>query len=408
MPRTRARVVEPIEMLTRLVSEYPEPHNQRPLRMLLMLKRDEKMTLRTAADKLGVSERTIRRWWAQYQAEGPLVFCQAKTDRERRLKPSEIEAFRQYALKHGFSELSEAREWILKEFGAEYSVSGVAALLRKMDIHYDSQWGPGAEAPDSTICDGIDYGPLLRFMMQVPEKEDIIETCHSLRSALMEMLPDVDWMMININTSLAPLNSSEYMFVQSESCGKIESFLYHQPGNLSPDTRLLATIKRRNFPVEQYHPMTFIHVTAGDSYCGSFILWRDRSKAPISESTLSTVDQLMPLFRFIFSDIAHRHDRRQPAGVLFRYVLGRLHCSKTLTEQELRVVSYRLLGNSYKEIAELLHISVGTVKKHLHSVYTKTGTKNHVDLFARHLSGSLNADIANRRHNGPSSNNDVA
>jgi len=51
-----------------------------------------------------------------------------------------------------------------------------------------------------------------------------------------------------------------------------------------------------------------------------------------------------------------------------------------LTPREIEVVKYLLLGYTNKQIAEILFITEATVKKHVSSIFQKTGAKNRLDL----------------------------
>ena len=55
---------------------------------------------------------------------------------------------------------------------------------------------------------------------------------------------------------------------------------------------------------------------------------------------------------------------------------------KTLTARERNVLQYLVEGLSNKEIARSLGLSDGTVKVHLHNIYTKTGVNNRTSLVA--------------------------
>ena len=51
-----------------------------------------------------------------------------------------------------------------------------------------------------------------------------------------------------------------------------------------------------------------------------------------------------------------------------------------LTSREREVLLWVSDGISNKEIAQLLGLSVGTVKQHIHSIFRKTGTRRRADL----------------------------
>ena len=51
-----------------------------------------------------------------------------------------------------------------------------------------------------------------------------------------------------------------------------------------------------------------------------------------------------------------------------------------LTERETEIVLYIIKGKSKTEIANILHISVSTVKTHVEKIYNKFGVHNKVEL----------------------------
>lgn len=65
---------------------------------------------------------------------------------------------------------------------------------------------------------------------------------------------------------------------------------------------------------------------------------------------------------------------------LMRHGGGDRSATDVLTARERQLVSHVVAGRRNREIAELLHISEGTVKIHLHNVYEKLGLHGRVDL----------------------------
>jgi len=58
-----------------------------------------------------------------------------------------------------------------------------------------------------------------------------------------------------------------------------------------------------------------------------------------------------------------------------------------LTEREKDVVKCIVEGMSNREIADLLNISVGTVKIHVHNILRKKDVKGRVDIILEELTG---------------------
>lgn len=59
-----------------------------------------------------------------------------------------------------------------------------------------------------------------------------------------------------------------------------------------------------------------------------------------------------------------------------------------LTAREKDVVECIVQGMSNSEIADLLHISVGTVKIHVHNILRKKDMKGRVDIILEELTGT--------------------
>jgi DNA-binding CsgD family transcriptional regulator len=78
--------------------------------------------------------------------------------------------------------------------------------------------------------------------------------------------------------------------------------------------------------------------------------------------------------------------RNKPSEQIFQEGLQRMIHEAELSAQEQRIVIYHLLGYSYDEMADLLTISIKTVKKHISTIHYKTGTHRQRELFARYFS----------------------
>jgi ATP/maltotriose-dependent transcriptional regulator MalT len=76
-----------------------------------------------------------------------------------------------------------------------------------------------------------------------------------------------------------------------------------------------------------------------------------------------------------------------PSNVLVAYPeLARLRCSahpNPLTQRELEVLRRIAAGASNREIAEILVVSLGTIKKHLNNIFAKLGVRSRTQALAR-------------------------
>jgi transposase len=94
-------------------------------------------SLRTAAQVLGVDERSVRRWVAWYRAGGL-----AEVGRRRRgdrtgqpawLTPDQQAALCAEASEGAFRTAAEAAQWVTATFGVTYTASGMRTLLHRLD-----------------------------------------------------------------------------------------------------------------------------------------------------------------------------------------------------------------------------------------------------------------------------------
>jgi DNA-binding CsgD family transcriptional regulator len=56
-----------------------------------------------------------------------------------------------------------------------------------------------------------------------------------------------------------------------------------------------------------------------------------------------------------------------------------------LSDQQHIILTHLLLGRSYKEIADLLSVTEGTVKKQISSIYRKVGVHSYNELLAKYF-----------------------
>jgi DNA-binding CsgD family transcriptional regulator len=158
----------------------------------------------------------------------------------------------------------------------------------------------------------------------------------------------------------------------------------------TPSQRLLRGAKDSGFPLHQFHPPSCLDYHFGEvAYIGSLILWRSIEKPPISEETLAMVEGLRPFMLFAFSDLVARHRSEQPVHAALNRALETLAARARLSDQEQRIVMLQFMGHSYKEMADILSVTVDTVKKHFRQVHKKTGTRSQSELFAKYFTYRL-------------------
>lgn len=170
------------------------------------------------------------------------------------------------------------------------------------------------------------------------------------------------------------LNESEGVLVSS---GKKE---------VSQSEQLLEYLQNKGFPTSEYHPPHALDYYIGpQAYLGTIFLWRSCNKEPISKATLDTVAALEPFFIFAFSDLVARRQYSKPTDKTFLDAMESLTGEAGLSRQEQRVIILQLFGHSYKEMADMLGISVDGVKHHLKMIHRKTGARSYTELFAKYF-----------------------
>src|SRR5690606_36340395 len=158
----------------------------------------------------------------------------------------------------------------------------------------------------------------------------------------------------------------------------------------APSHLLLENLRAQGVPLEDYHPpVTCDYYYKNVEWLGAVFLWRDRVKTPISQRTRDMLAILEPFVIYILSDLVARYQYAHPVDRLFHDALDDMTQDAGLTFQERRVVTLRLLGHAYKEIADKLNISEDAIKKHLGSVHRKTGTRSYTELFAKYFTPRL-------------------
>lgn len=396
MPRKRSQVKEDPSDLKRIEAEIVGTRREPAIRMLRFLAESPDITLSEVAAILNRPERTVRRWWQFYLAGGldaVLLSAAEGGKRPSQLAPEEVEAFRERA-RSGFSELAEAQQWLVQEFGVEYSLPRVSGLMKREGL---SLAASQKAAPVHQITDVVPVTPpvdLVSFLNALPTSMDPVVWIQEFSQLLMRLLVDVDRISVNINTQLnisGKSNGSFVRFIQHPSVDPGSTSLLTCVAfdtNSSPSLQLLEDFKRKKCPVHLYQqPVAFdYYLLDGDGYLGSLILWRNQGENMISPATLALLEQLRPFITFAFTDGVARNQCCYPDHQAFHSTLSTLATDADLTSQEYRILALRLLGHSYKEIAELICLSIDTIRKHIYRIHRKAQTRNQTELFARYFS----------------------
>ena len=167
-----------------------------------------------------------------------------------------------------------------------------------------------------------------------------------------------------------------------------------------PFQGLIARGQRANFPFADYHPPESFdfflelgkrtrHTSDNvDSYIGSILLFSRLDGPELPREAADLVERLRPFFTYVFSDYSARIDSRDSGGDGRMYqFIERVAADAGLSPQEHRVLMLGFLGHPYKDMAEILHVSVNTVQSHISSIYRKTGVSKIGEIYARYFAG---------------------
>ncbi|MBK8912127.1 MAG: helix-turn-helix domain-containing protein [Chlorobi bacterium] len=386
-----------------LLRQMEERHRGQPaeerVRALRMLKEDPNLSVQQLAVEMDCSERTIRRWWALYQKGGLEAVVQEKvksTAVVAKLGDEKVAELGQKLARRELTSLAEVQGWLKSECNLDYSIPGVWHLVRRT-FKVERSWAPRTDAHgwQGGGADGLVPAKIVRFLNSLPLLGETRDRILIFRSALQELFPEIDRVVINVNTSFDLQNPETYsggvsitqaINVEEQRTGVVVTS-FSSDDNVE---QLIQAMRGQGYPLDDFHAPSYINFSFGnDGYIGTIFLFRVIEKPAISSETLSVFASLDSFFQFMLFDLVAHHRATKPVDVAFSAALKQLSVESKLTLQERKVVIHQLLGGSYKEIADLLDISVATLKKHITSIHTKTGTRSQGELFAKYFTPRL-------------------
>lgn len=345
MPRiVRRSVSESIEELTAYEETFRGQPQEPRIRLLRTIRSRPDLTFEQAVVTAGVHPRSAYRWWKSYKREG---------------------------------------------------LAGV--VTRGVGRPPEDTTSSKTGGKLSLAVGGGGARDVMSFINGMPMQLALLEGINGLRAHMNTLLPDVDRISIQVNTHCDLERPWDYRPSLSISQRADQSDRLDEGMEVRtlvrdemPSEELLEQMKRGGFPFQLYHEPVCIDIWLEETAdLGALILWREIEKAPISPESLAFVDQIRPFLVYVFANMVTRHHYANPGDRVFYSVLSEMSVSAKLTAQERRVISYRLMGYSYKRIADELQRTVGAVKKQLASVHRKTGTQGHGELFAKYFSPRL-------------------
>lgn len=402
------QIQESLDYLRRLERHYSGAPEGARVKVLRLLKEDSSRTLGSAASLAGCSERSIYRWWNLYQERGIdaiLGSKQATDAKNGKIGRDEILELEAQLRSGALSTLNEIQEWLEKRFGLQYSLKGVANLLQRR-LKAKRVWivPEGNELrPNEIKSVKMPADPtripdkLLHFLNRLPLVSDMQTALDIYREALAELLGDVDRVSLfvdircDITAEARPIGTPKLMITVDPTVGRDGISVTSRQDGQHPSHLILENMRTQGVKLEEYHPpVVSDYYYKSAEWLGAVFLWRDRVKTQISEQTRDLFAILEPFIIYMLSDIVARYHYAHPEDRLFHDALDAMMHDGGLTVQERRVVTYRLLGHAYKEIADKLNISEDAIKKHLGSVHRKTGTRSYTELFAKYFTPRLN------------------
>lgn len=240
-------------------------------------------------------------------------------------------------------------------------------------------------------------------MNSLPVEQQSMEWVISFKTALEQLLYDVDRLALFVNTT-CPLSDTVTLpdTIMPPETVTVPGILIAQ-GRLDerPDNLTLTAVDTNNqklsdaylhhmeqggFPFHEYQePHTFLYFMPPAEHLGTIILFRRRGATPISSQTLETVEQLRPFFIVALSSRVTREAYLAPGNRMFTTILLGFIGHLCLTPREKEILSLRLMGLQIKIIADKLTVSENAVKKHIARILRKAGARNVRELFMRYL-----------------------
>ncbi len=391
-------IMESLDALRQLELQYRATRLLPRIRFLSLLKSDPALRLDDVARQLDCSPRTAYRWWGMYVQGGVDGLLrggrEGTAQSHKRLDDNDLLELRQAMIERKVNSPKEVQDWLHRRLGVIYSMRGITNILHnrlrvKRDWVFEAQ--AGEELPPRGSADLA--GRLLDLLNAFPVDQTSIDAALVLKQGLERLFSDVDRVSVAINIECElngdPKESDNFMAsVQylNAADGEREDLAVFTHTTSSPFKGMLNDFQRLGYPVHEYHtPLGYEYYHHEAAYLGVIMLWRLKGKPEISERTRALMMQLEPFFLFVLTDAVVRRRYNAPVSGSIHAAFRNLTLQFNLTRQEYIVILRRLYGESYKEIAGALRITENTTKKLLQSVYQKTGTRGHIELFAKYF-----------------------
>jgi DNA-binding CsgD family transcriptional regulator len=210
-----------------------------------------------------------------------------------------------------------------------------------------------------------------------------------LRNALLGLFSDVDRIAININVYCDPIRPPE--ICEDQISVRFSTNGTKEATGITPLTNTTITEEfeaetGKFVPLEKYHPPKYFHYFhESGQYMGSMIFFRFIEKPATSAETFEMMTSLEPFIKYVYASFLAMQNVAQPFNSAFRDVQSKMEHDAGFSTQERKVMTLKLCGHSYKQIASHLDISLNTVRSHMTSIHKKTGTRSYTELFAKYF-----------------------
>ncbi|MGF6375745.1 DNA-binding CsgD family transcriptional regulator [Clostridiales Family XIII bacterium PM5-7] len=138
-----------------------------------------------------------------------------------------------------------------------------------------------------------------------------------------------------------------------------------------------SDIYQKFYRPEQFQYSMGVNIVFREEVVGLITFYRRRESGDFTKRELFIMDQLQKHLAYRLYYEAKKGDTRYFFAKGYHERISR---EFSLTGRESELLNYAVKGYSNERIADLMHISVNTVKKHLHSLYEKMNVKNRVQL----------------------------
>jgi DNA-binding CsgD family transcriptional regulator/transposase-like protein len=364
MPRKRTgTVTETLEELDALLERHRGTPAHARLRALRLIKTDPGLQWPEIAERIGCPAQTLKRWWADYREQGMQFLSGSNSGRP--------------------GQTSRAN--------ADKKPRDVRSII-----------SDGCEVSEIVSNYEIDSNGWVDLLCKLPDTSDVKEWVDGIRTILHTLFSDIDRISVSVNSQCDLRDPESYephtSFIHVFSSSRVRQRLTvarKKAGEHVAD--IIEGFKHSNFPFTSYHPPCYLVLRyKGVAYLGTFFFWRDKEKPEISSDTLRKLLGLETFLTFIMSDYVVRSHY---FNATFSQIPDRLDFfikAAGLTKQERSVALHAVLGYSYDQIADLLCISLDTVRHHMKSIYRKTGTHSDAELFAKYFAAPPPAEQPHR------------